>query len=296
LLQRAFLGCVASSQIATVRDVLAFLTGTAAQPGPAILRQRLEARTKLDAGIGMPRETQFGLRGTFHPSTPASQVRYLAPAAAAQARSDGPLTEWYKKVWTAGTEAEAGPPPALLADAPLAGRLAVVLDLSASMASSGERAYHPAALGLALARRLQSCIGEVTLHPVGGSRPIEEEPWPRPEGGSDLASAVLEAARTKPETILVITDGYDSYRPGDVADVAGGLRRLDPALQVLQVVPRFTPAEDLASRRLGQDIPLLPVDHETGVGVLLARVLLARAGSEPTAEDLHQLERFLFGS
>jgi hypothetical protein len=294
LLQRTFWGCVRPHQIATAREALAVLAGVAVEPGAAVLRQRLAARTALDAGAGLPRETLFGLRGTFHPATPAGRVRSLCPAAAAGPRADGTLTAWYKKAWSEGGEAAAGPAPALPAGSPLPGRLAVVLDLSASMASSGERAFHPAALGLALSRRLQARLGDVTLHPVGGSGPLGDGPLPRPAGGSDLAGAVLEAARTGPETILVVTDGYENCRTGDVADVAEGLRRLNPALPVLQVVPRFTPAEDLSSRRLADDIPLLPVDHETGVGELLARAVLARGGDRLTSEELEQLERLLF--
>jgi hypothetical protein len=294
LLQRTFWGSIPAERQAIVREVLGFLAGIPAAPSEALLRKRLAARTALDAGEGLPRETLFGLRGTFHPAVPSSRVRYLAPATAALAHADGPLTEWYKKAWAEGGEAAAGAAPAVAAEEPLPGRLAVVLDLSASMASSGERAFHPAALGLALARRLQSRFADVTLHQVGGAALLAEDPLPRPQGGSDLAVALLEAARTRPETILVVTDGYESSRTGDAADVARGLRQLSPALQVLQVVPRFTPAEDLSSRRLADDMPLLPVDHEAGVGELLARVVLARAG-ELTSEDLEQLEQMLLG-
>jgi hypothetical protein len=293
--QRTLWGCVPPQQVAAAREAVAFLAGVAVDPDAAILRKRLAARKALDAGAGLPRETLFGLRGTFHPATPPSRVRYLSPAAVAAARADGPLTEWYKKVWAGDGEAEAGPAPALLADAPLPGRVAVVLDLSASMASSGERAFHPAALGLALSRQLQARVRDVTVHTVGGSAALGGPSLPRPEGGSDLAGAVLEAARTEPATILIVTDGFENCRTGDTADVAEGLRRLDPALQVLQVVPRFTTAEDLSSRRLGDGIPLLPIDHETGGGELLARVILARAGDRLTSEELGQLEELLFG-
>jgi hypothetical protein len=292
LLRRTFWCCVPPRQVAAARDALTFLAGVPAEPGAAVLRKRLAARADLDAAAGLPRETLFGLRGTFHPGTPASRVRYLAPAAAA-ARADAPLTEWFKKV-LAG-EADAGPAPAIPIGRRLPGRLAVVLDLSASMASSGERAYHPAALGLALARRLEVLVGDVTLHQLGGSGRLGGDALPRPEGGSDLAAAVLEAARDRPETILIVTDGYENCRTGDTADVAEGLRRLSPAPHVLQVVPRFTPAEDLSSRRLSDGVPLLPVDHESGTGELLARVILARAGDRLTPEELEQTEILLFG-
>jgi hypothetical protein len=292
LLRRTFWDCVPPSQVAAARDALAFLAGAAAEPGASVLRKRLAGRADLDAAAGLPRETLFGLRGTFHAGTPASRVRYLAPAAEA-ARADAPLTEWFKKVWAG--DANAGPAPAIPVGRRLPGRLAVVLDLSASMASSGERAYHPAALGLALARRLDVLVGDVRLHPVGGSGRLGGADLPRPEGAADLAAALLEAARDRPETILVVTDGYENCRTGDTADVAAGLRRLRPAPHVLQVVPRFTPAEDLSSRRLSDGVPLLPVDDEAGTGELLARVILARAGERLTSEELEQTETLLFG-
>jgi hypothetical protein len=98
LLQRTFGGCVPPGQVATAREALAFLAGSTSEPGAAVLRKRLAARADLDAAAGLPRETLFGLRGTFHPDTPPSRVRYLSPAAAV-ARADAPLTEWYKTVW-----------------------------------------------------------------------------------------------------------------------------------------------------------------------------------------------------
>jgi hypothetical protein len=292
LLRRAFEKYVIPARVDTTREALAVLAGVAVQPIEAVLRRRLAARTDMAAGAGLPRETLFGLHGTFHPGAPASQVRYLAPAAPGRC-ADGPLTAEYKALWADGEQAVDVVVP-VAAGAPLPGRLAVVLDLSASTASSGERAYHPAALGLALVRRLQARLSDVVVCQAGGSAPLAGDGLPRPEGGTELASAVLEAARERPEAILIVTDGYENCRTGDTADVADGLRQLEPALLIVQVVPRFTPAEDLSARRLGDGIPLLPVDHEGDAGELLARVLLAHAGDALTAEELNQLHMLLF--
>jgi hypothetical protein len=292
LLQRTFWSHVAPDRIERAREALRFLAGAAVDPEEAMLRKRLAARTVLKAGEGLPRETLFGLRGTLHPATPASEVRYLAPAQTNQ-NADGLLTAHYKAAWTEAGTSTAGLIPVEAVRAPIMGRVAVVLDLSASMASSGERAFHPAALGLALCQRLQAHLRELSLHQVEGSAPLEEGTLPRPQGGTDLAGAVLEAARTNPEVILIVTDGYENCRTGDVADVAAGLARICPALQIFQVVPRFTPAEDLASRRLAEAIPLLPIDHENGAGELLARVVLTHAGAVVSDEELGQVETLL---
>jgi hypothetical protein len=292
LLQRTLWNHVAPERIEAAREALRFLAGAAVEPGEAILRKRLAARTTLKAGEGLPRETLFGIRGTFHPATPASEVRYLAPARPNQGQ-DGPLTARYKTAWGEDGTGTAELVPVPAAPAPLAGRVAVVLDLSASMASSGERAFHPAALGLALYQRLQAQFRDLTMQQVGGSVPAAEGGLPQPQGGTDLAGALLEAARANPEVILIVTEGYENSRTGDAADVAEGLRRLDPALQIFQVVPRFTPAEDLSSRRLAETIALLPVDHENDVGELLARVVLTHAGAVVSDEEMDQLETLL---
>jgi hypothetical protein len=142
---------------------------------------------------------------------------------------------------------------------------AVVLDLSVSAISSGERLYHPAALGLALVGLLEQCLGQVTVFQVGGSSPLNGRRIPRPVGPTDLATAVLEAARTEPQAILIVSDGYENCRQGDVAQVVEGLHRLGMAKVVYQVVPVFTAAENLSKRRLGENVPLLAVGHEACV-------------------------------
>jgi hypothetical protein len=64
---------------------------------------------------------------------------------------------------------------------------------------------------------------------------------------------------------------------------------------VYQVVPVFTAAEDLSRRRLGETIPVVPVDHESTVGELTARLLLAKEPEELSSTTLRSVEDLLFG-
>ncbi len=153
------------------------------------------------------------------------------------------------------------------------GRLAIVLDLSASMLSSGERVYHPAALALALVRLLQERVHEVVLHHVGEPT-FSLDVLPQPQSATDLATALLDVTMQQPELILLLTDGYENQRQGDTAQVVQGLRQLNLTMPIYQVVPLFTLAENLSQRHLGEAIPLIPLAHEHGVRELLARVLL----------------------
>jgi len=162
-------------------------------------------------------------------------------------------------------------------------KLAVVLDLSASMVSSGERVQHPAALALALTRLLRRLFSSVSVFRVGGTgEELAGFPCPSPEGATDLASALLEAAREAPQMMVVLTDGYENVRQGDAAQVLRGLKLLERAPALMQAVTVFTPQEDI-SKRVLDGVPALPVAHELDVVELVVRVALT---SEPDQLDL----------
>jgi len=325
-LQRELLRYAWREDTTQAREVLCFLAGVPFKPTDPALAKSVAAREELEQGQGLPLETLLGMRGIFHKQVPVGKVRHLA-ATRLMTRSDEPLTALYKEVFleTAGLarsaaipEQKASPSAALYqAFAPLfaasdinydlagrlaqaveaipliAGRLAIVLDLSASMLSSGERLYHPAALALALTRLLQERVQEVILHQVGGAMTDKDDQLPQPQGATDIASALLAAARQQPQAIVVITDGYENVRQGDTTQVVHGLRLLGLQLPNYQVVPPFTAAEKLTQRRLSEEVPVLPLAHEDGVREVLAYTLLAKAQNPLTPEELEQLQKTL---
>jgi hypothetical protein len=62
------------------------------------LRQSAAARRSLEAGEGMPRETLFGIRGTYHKQAPKKLVRRLSAPRPRVGRVDGSLTAVIKEV------------------------------------------------------------------------------------------------------------------------------------------------------------------------------------------------------
>jgi hypothetical protein len=283
------------------REALRVLAGDVFEAANPSLAKRMAARRDLEKGAGLPRATLFGIRGTFHPNVPAARVRCLSAAIAAEdlPPRDGPLTTLFKQ-----SLAMTGEPPTRevvsegLAQASatiptIDATIAIVLDLSASAASSGDRVNHPAALGLALTALLRDRVREVRLKQVGGSERINGSMVAKPEGETDLAMAVLAAARERPEAILICTDGYENVRQGDTAIVVNGLRRLGFTLPIMQVVPLFAAGEDLTRRTLGEAIPVLTVQQEQEIGELLARVSLANAPADLSGEEIKRLRGLL---
>jgi hypothetical protein len=177
----------------------------------------------------------------------------------------------------------------------LEGRLAIVLDLSASMTSSGERLYYPAALALVMVHQLRDLVREVALVQVGGSDPVRENFSPALQGASDLATGLLDALRHQPHLVLIISDGYENLRQGDVAQVVAGLKQLEISVPVYQVVPLFASSENLEQRLLGTTIPVLPLTHEQDIRDLLTYTMLSIAEESLTLQDMEQLQQIWYG-
>jgi hypothetical protein len=324
-LRREILRYAWKGDLARTREVLCFLAGVPFNATLPALVRSMSARQDISQGKGLPQETLSGLRGVFHQQVSIKLLRQLAAPAPTTVRADGPLTVAYKDALAKQTTTEEIEP-----ESPLLGLLkslrhridgmkkeseqnpgkavleltvkqlpeldrhvAIVLDLSGSMAASGERFNHPVALALALTRLLQACISDLHLFQSGGSVHLDEDTLPQPQGVADLAQTLLEAVRSQPQLILIITDGYENLRQGDTAWVMQGLRKLGYDLPIYQVVPLFTSAEKLELRRLCEEIPLVPIAHEEHVRELLARVLLVSESEQFAIGELQQLQQLL---
>lgn len=261
------------------------------------LRKSVAARTNLAFGEGMSRETLSGIRGTFHGEVSVNRLRELSAPVSRRGRVDGVLTAAIKDALTSGKDVSLKTIASehTVASSSLGVSASIVLDLSASSMSSGERLYHPAALGMALVARLQAIVRELLVYQVGGSQAIDGDGLPRPHGASDIATAILEAAETRPDVILVVSDGFENHRQGDSEQVMAGLRRLGLGTAIYHVVPVFSVNDDLSQRRLGRDLPVVPLAHEESVGDLSARLLLGAEPAEVSPGTLQTVEDLLFG-
>ncbi len=138
------------------------------------------------------------------------------------------------------------------------GTLAIVLDASASTRGYGEREFCCISQSYALALVLEKCAEDVLLFTVGG----RGSP-PAPEGATDLAGAVLDAASGKPDVVAVLTDGYENTLDGDLARVTRALGRLEQDVPVVVLNSAFTRKDDLALRSPAPELPSLTFWHES---------------------------------
>jgi hypothetical protein len=173
------------------------------------------------------------------------------------------------------------------------GRLALVLDASASTRGYGEREYSCISQSQALRLVLERLCPDLHVHQVGGNG----DP-PRPEGATDLASALLEALADEPDLVAIISDGYENQMHGDLADVTGALPATGCDVPVVFCHSKFFMVDDLTQRRPAPRLPELEFWHEMDFGPLVRRLFAQARGQRGREflryylyERLEKLER-----
>ena len=106
----------------------------------------------------------------------------------------------------------------------------------------------------------------------------------------------LEAIlKLEPDLVIMMSDGYENQRQGDVAQVVAGLQRLEINVPIYQAVPLFASSENLEQRVFGAAIPVLPLTHEQDIRDLLTYTLLATAEESLTLQEMEQLQQIWYG-
>ncbi len=154
------------------------------------------------------------------------------------------------------------------------GKMALVLDASASTRSYGDREYCALAQSVALQMVLQQCCPNLQVHTMGGSGYL-----PMPEGNTDLAVAVLDALESEPDLVAVVSDGYENVYPGDLERVVDALPRAGVQTPVVFCHSKFTNLDDLTLRRPAQNLPQLEFWHQDDFEELLLSLFLMATGS-----------------
>jgi hypothetical protein len=153
------------------------------------------------------------------------------------------------------------------------GTVALVLDASASTRGYGEREFCVISQSEAFRRVLEQCCAELRVFRVGGT----DDP-PRPEGDTDLATALLDALDTDPDVAAIVSDGYENHFPGDLERVVASLWGAGVQTPVVFLHSKFSGKDDLALRRPAPGLPELEFWHQRDFAEVLW-LLFAQARS-----------------
>lgn len=255
------------------------------------------AKSDLESGSSLPFETLEGLRSRFHQNRTTEEVLALTRSQlttgqqlALQRKAQDadiditfdPLkydsVRLYVYAYEMGLNDEIRQELQRKAKA-LAARLpvrfdhaAIVLDVSASMVGHSTQAMRPISIALALRDVLAEKADMATIISSDG-RVARKAELVEPEGDTSLASALIAVLKRRPDTVFVLSDGYENAPAGRFADVVHSIRKMGINTPIHQFSPVFA-AECRGVRSLCDLVPGLPVSKPDAIGLSVLKVQL----------------------
>ncbi|MFW5962321.1 MAG: hypothetical protein ACOCQR_01785 [bacterium] len=155
----------------------------------------------------------------------------------------------------------------------LGDNVVVIIDKSDSMKGSKQRPLHPIVNALSIAYTL----GDVTILEAGDNEGVF------PQGDTCLATSLIEAVKLNPDTIVVISDGFENRVKGLFNHVYQELKARDYRFNLIHINPIY--AANQKSTSLVKDIEPIAVDNNRMFETHLTLTLL---------EEKPELARELF--
>jgi len=168
------------------------------------------------------------------------------------------------------------------------GKIALVIDNSLSMGGKKDAKNDPMARILSIAKFL-----EVSSHLCQRfyTSETENEELPTVGGDSSVGKQLVRAARQNPDTIFILSDGYENAPEGLTTLVVKGLRNAGVNIPIVHINPVFA-AEASKAKRISSEVPTLPLFDLNQLEGMFMKALLERNPNK----GVKFLKSFLFGN
>ena len=264
-----------------------------------------EAKIRFRAGKKLPPEVMEGIRSTYHPHRSSADVMELTERQATTgqriavqraAKEKGvevafdpakyDLVRLYvyayememdNEIWKAIREktvlkAAHLPRPMQFE------HVGIVVDTSYSMMGSEEQKHRPIATALAIKNVLQAASEShstfYTTGVVDDSLGANSD-LPVTVGETSLAEAFLKVVEREPDSVFIISDGYENAPAGRLAETVARLRQMGNDTPIYQLSPVMA-AETYGTRPLANDVPVLPVNQTINLGMGMIKLMLGQ--------------------
>lgn len=289
---------------AEVNQCLSFILGNEGPWTLPKLRAYEEARIRFQAGGELPPEVMEGIRSTYHPHRSSADVMELTERQATTgqriavqraAKKKGvevafdpakyDLVRLYVYAYEMGLDDKI---KAVIQDKaqqkavtmPMRfEHVGIVVDTSHSMMGSEEQKHRPIATALAIKDVLQAdSDSHSTFYTTGAAN----ADWldtifdlPVTVGETSLAEAFLEVVEREPDSVFIISDGYENAPAGRLAETVARLRQMGNDTPIYQLSPVMA-AETYGTRNLANDVPVLPVNQTINIGMGMIKLMLGQ--------------------
>jgi hypothetical protein len=148
----------------------------------------------------------------------------------------------------------------------------LIIDNSQSMGGIGEQENEAISRVLSIAKFLEKASTESKRFYTNET---DDEELPSVGGETSFAKLLVRAAKDEPDTIFILTDGYENAPEGLTDLVVKGLRHAGSEAQVVQINPTFA-AESSSARSVSKLVPVLPISDLSKLEGTFMKVLMER--------------------
>jgi hypothetical protein len=148
----------------------------------------------------------------------------------------------------------------------------ILVDASFSMSGSESTKMRPIATALALARMLGH-VGKKHMTVFAGGQSIPGQ-MIRPYGETDLANRLVDLLEKEPDSIFIISDGYENAPAGRVAEVIELVEELGLHLPIYHLNPVSAAESKTGLKMLAKNISVMPVLKPETMGLTLLKKVI----------------------
>lgn len=179
----------------------------------------------------------------------------------------------------------------LAANINLPPKVALVVDNSQSAIGAKERLYYPLAVIEAIAR-LCLAVKNTDIRAFYVGEPLNGS-WLKATGGTELRKPLAQALATRPDLVLILSDGYENTSGGSVAQILNTKAVRESGIAIVHLNP-VAAAETGGVRRLAQSVPTFGLSQPEQFPLV---ALLGQAYTQPDVLEIffNRIEQVLKG-
>ncbi len=279
-----------------VHECVSFILGDETALSLPLLKAYAASKQDLSKGRNIPMEVLYGIRSTYHKdaekktvleltkakmtATQKMQVQRVAKEEKVEVEFDpskiNDPVKLYIYALNQGLDRKVQTALDRLAKKAAQGlvvqyeHVGIVVDSSESMTGHGTQALRPVAVAMATRDMLVAKADRSTIEYAGADP--EASGLVRPEGSTELASALVKVLKADPDCVFIFSDGYENAPAGRLAETVKVVRDLGVETPIFQINPVLA-AESGASRQLSPQVPVMPLSSPKAISIPLIKSL-----------------------
>ncbi|MFW6173260.1 MAG: hypothetical protein ACOC5T_05895 [Elusimicrobiota bacterium] len=293
-----------------IYDAICFvLGGTKENWGAPLIRSFFEARESIEKGKNLPAEVLEGIRSKYHSDVSSAEVMKLTQDNMSEKKKmqvqksakkknveiefnpmKQGVVDLYIHAFETGMTNEIKKALKIKAKKASANNLVmahehvgVVVDCSRSMRGDRTQKHRPISIALAMRDMLRESANKATIKSSHGK--TIKNCIPSIQNETSLSQSLVDVLIEKPDTVYLITDGYENSPAGRVAEVIKRVREMGNNTPIYQISPVMG-AESAGIRSVSSEIEPLPVSRPEGMGLALIRSAISQGSLEDGIEGL----------